>query len=163
MLWFNTSGRASNTVCSAASEPPRSLIRVSTRAAGSRSRTASTVAATAAAPPSSRSSRATMVTTTCSKPIRAAASATRSGSPTSGGPGRRVSTRQNPQARVQRSPRIMKVAVPSFQHSEMLGQPASSHTVTKSRSRRVERTRRKAGPVSRRTFIHSGLRDRKAI
>ncbi len=38
---------------------------------------------------------------------------------------------------VQRSPLIMKVAVPSAQHSKMLGQPASSHTVTRSRLRIV--------------------------
>ena len=92
--------------------------------------------------------------------MRAAASATRWGSAGSTGPGRRVSTRQNPQARVQRSPRIMKVAVPSFQHSEMLGQPASSHTVTSSRSRSVDRISRNVGPVLSGTRIHSGLRDR---
>ena len=43
--------------------------------------------------------------------------ATRSGSPGSGAAGWRVSTRQKPQARVQRSPLIMNVAVPSCQHS----------------------------------------------
>ena len=92
--------------------------------------------------------------------MRTAASATRSGSVWSTPSGRRVSIRQNPQARVQRSPRIMKVAVPSFQHSEMLGQPASSHTVTRSRPRSVERTSWKVGPVLSGTRIHSGLRDR---
>ena len=48
-----------------------------------------------------------------------------------------VSTRQNPQARVQRSPSTMNVAVPSAQHSLRFGQPASSHTVTRPRSRTV--------------------------
>ena len=43
--------------------------------------------------------------------------ATRAGSPGSGASGLRVSTRQKPHARVQRSPLIMKVAVPSAQHS----------------------------------------------
>ena len=49
--------------------------------------------------------------------------------------GLRVSTRQNPHARVQRSPSTMNVAVPSAQHSDRFGQPASSHTVTRPRSR----------------------------
>ena len=69
--------------------------------------------------------------------MRSTASATRSGSAASSGSGWRVSTRQKPHARVQRSPLIMNVAVPSAQHSKMLGQPASSQTVTRSRSRIV--------------------------
>ena len=40
-----------------------------------------------------------------------------------------VLTAQKPHARVHTSPRIMKVAVPRFQHSPMFGQRASSHTV----------------------------------
>ena len=40
-----------------------------------------------------------------------------------------LSLEQNPHARVQMSPRIMKVAVPCSQHSPMLGQRALSHTV----------------------------------
>ena len=70
------------------------------RRGGFRRRIAAIVAAKAAAPPSARSSRATAVTTTCASPMRATASATRSGSSTSGGFGRRVSTRQKPHARV---------------------------------------------------------------
>ncbi len=49
----------------------------------------------------------------------------------------RVSTRQKPHARVHRSPSTMNVAVPSDQHSDRFGQPASSHTVTRSSSRIV--------------------------
>ena len=75
------------------------------------------VAANPPAPPSARSSRATQVITAWARPIRSTASATRSGSPASRGRGWRVSTWQNPQARVQRDPLIMKVAVPSDQHS----------------------------------------------
>ena len=75
------------------------------------------VAAKAPAPPSARSSRATQVITAWARPIRSTASATRSGSPGSSGSGWRVSTWQKPQARVQREPLIMKVAVPSAQHS----------------------------------------------
>jgi hypothetical protein len=48
-----------------------------------------------------------------------------------------LGTAQNPQARVQMSPKIMKVAVPCSQHSPMLGQRALSHTVCKSRVRMV--------------------------
>ena len=52
-----------------------------------------------------------------------------------------VATAQKPQARVQMSPRIMKVAVRG-QHSPMLGQRASSQTVCSSRSRMVPRSLR---------------------
>jgi hypothetical protein len=57
------------------------------------------------------------------------ASATRRGSAVSTAPGRPCDTAQYAQARVQTSPRIMKVAVPWFQHSPMFGHCASSHTV----------------------------------
>ena len=40
----------------------------------------------------------------------------------------------------------------------MLGQPASSHTVTKSRLCSIDRSCRNSGPVRRATRIHSGLR-----
>ena len=46
------------------------------------------------------------------------------------GPGSPVFTLQKAQARVQVSPRIMKVACFFDQHSPMFGQPASSQTVT---------------------------------
>src|SRR6266481_3549000 len=65
--------------------------------------------------------------------MEATASATRKGSSSSGGPtGLPEGTAQNPQARVQMSPRIMKVAVPCSQHSPMLGQRALSQTVWRS-------------------------------
>ena len=86
-----------------------------------------------------------MVTTTCSRPIRAAASATRSGSCESGGPGRRVSTRQKPHARVHRSPRIMKVAgavVPALRDIGAAGLLADRH--------QVEAAQRRADLVERR-------------
>ena len=65
---------------------------------------------------------------------------------------------QNPQARVHRFPLIMKVAVPSFQHSNMFGQPASSQTVTNRLSRIRDLRRRYSGPVSKLIRIHSGFR-----
>ena len=53
-----------------------------------------------------------------------------------------VSTRQKPHARVHDAPLIMKVAVPSAQHSDRFGQPASSQTVTSPSSRIVWRSPR---------------------
>ena len=117
MLWFSTSGRASKIVSSDAASPLQSEISTSTVVAGVRDRMARMVSAMAPAPPSARSSRATHVTTAWPSPIRSTARATRSGSSGDSGSGCRVSTWQNPQARVQRSPLIMKVAVPSAQHS----------------------------------------------
>ena len=74
-------------------------------------RTASTQRAKWPAPPSGRSSRVTDVMTTCRKPSRDAASATRSGSSAAGGSGVPRGTEQKPHARVQMLPKIMKVAV----------------------------------------------------
>ena len=136
----------------------QSGIRSSTAVPGQWRCTASTHAANPAAPPSGRSSRATAVITACASPMRATASATCSGSMGSGASGRRVSTRQKPQARVQRSPLIMNVAVPSPQHSKMFGQPASSHTVTRSSDRIVRFSSRYSGPMRALTRSHSGLR-----
>ena len=90
--------------------------------------------------------------------MRSTASATRSGSIGSVGSGWRVSTRQKPHARVQRSPLIMNVAVPSAQHSDRFGQPASSHTVTRSRSRIVLRMAMTSSVSRSGARIHSGLR-----
>ena len=75
------------------------------------------VAAMAPAPPSARSSRATQVTTACPRPIRCDGVGHPLGLVGRERSGWRVSTWQKPQARVQRSPLIMKVAVPSAQHS----------------------------------------------
>jgi hypothetical protein len=61
--------------------------------------------------------------------MRRVASATRSGSSVSKGKGFAVLTAQNPQARVHRSPAIMKVAVPLLQHSQWFGHFALSQTV----------------------------------
>ena len=135
-----------------------SEISVSTRVVGRRSRIASTHAATWAIPPSARSSRATIVSTAWSRPIRSTASATRAGSSASAATGLRVSTRQKPQARVQRSPSTMNVAVPSAQHSERFGHPASSHTVTRSSSRSVRLSVNTSGPSFTFGRSHSGLR-----
>ena len=55
----------------------------------------------------------------------------------SSAPGRPVRTLQKAQARVQVSPMIMKVACFFSQHSPILGQPASSQTVTSPCSRTI--------------------------
>ena len=119
------------------SVPLASEINASTWAPGFSLRIARIVSATCCMPPSARSSRATMVRTANSKPIRFTASATRAGSFASASSGLRVSIKQNPHARVHLSPNTMNVAVPSFQHSLKFGHPASSHTVTRLRSRSV--------------------------
>ena len=69
--------------------------------------------------------------TTCFRPILATASATRCGSVGSSASGRPVFTLQKAQARVQVSPMIIMVAWRIDQHSPMLGQDASSHTVVR--------------------------------
>jgi len=61
--------------------------------------------------------------------------ATRPGSSGSIWSGRPVATLQKVQARVQTAPRIITVACFSFQHSPILGQAASSHTVLSLSSR----------------------------
>ena len=99
------------------------------------------VSAKMPAPPSATSSRFTLVMTAWRRSICRMAKATRFGSPRSISPGRPVVTAQKPQERVQVSPRIMKVAVPRFQQSPMLGQRASSQTVWSSCSRIRSRRR----------------------
>src|SRR5690606_16822505 len=69
-----------------------------------------------------------------------------------------VATLQKAQARVQISPRIMKVACFLSQHSPMLGQPASSHTVTSLFDFTISRVSRYPFEVGALTRIHSGLR-----
>ncbi len=70
--------------------------------------------------PSGRRARRPVMTT-CRSRIRCVASATRAGSSASSANGLAVVTAQKPQARVQRSPPIMNVAVPLLQHSQWFG------------------------------------------
>src|SRR5690606_13297933 len=69
-----------------------------------------------------KSSLSTLVKTACLICIIFIERATFSGSSQSTVSGRPVFTPQNPQERVQMFPKIMKVAVPSPQHSPILGQ-----------------------------------------
>src|SRR5262245_51814333 len=109
------------------------------------------------APPSFRSSRATAVITTCFKFIRRTASATRFGSAASSSNGFAVVTAQNPHARVQRSPAIMKVAVPWLQHSQRLGHCALSQTVCNRKSEISALVEKKTGFDGSRTLIQGGF------
>src|SRR5437899_13056761 len=95
--------------------------------------------------------------TTCFNFIRVTASATRSGSSSSSANGFAVVTAQNPQARVQRSPAIMQVAVPWLQHSQRFGHCALSHTVCKRRSEMSAFVEKKTGFDGSRTFIQDGF------
>ena len=127
--------RSSATTAATASRSPwKSGVSTSTLVPGDWRRISRMVAAKIEAPPSARSSRSTEVTTAWRRPRRATASPTRRGSSASTSPPRRpLFTAQKAHARVQVSPRIMKVAVPAFQHSPRLGQRASSQTVADQR------------------------------
>src|SRR5215213_242333 len=89
--------------------------------------------------------------------MRRTASATRSGSSSSSANGLAVLTAQNPQARVQRSPAIMTVAVPWLQHSQRLGHCALSQTVCKRRSEMSALVEKKTGFEGSRTLIQGGF------
>ena len=137
MLWLRMFGPARSTFWSESSTPSKSGISTSMVMPGLASRTLRMVAAKTIEPPSERSSRLTEVITTCLRPICWVARATRCGSWMSRPLGLPLVTAQKPQARVQMSPRIIKVAVRCSQHSPMFGQRASSHTVCSSRSRMI--------------------------
>ncbi len=92
--------------------------------------------------------------------MRATDRATRSGSNGSFQVGLPVLTLQNPQRRVQVSPRIMNVAVPRSQQSPMLGQAASWQTVCRPSSAIVRDSSRYFGLPGRGTLNHAGLRER---
>src|SRR6476660_2381172 len=124
---------------------------------GSISRIAVIARAKCSAPPSFRSSRATAVITTCFKFIRRTASATRFGSSSSNANGFAVVTAQNPHARVQRSPAIMKVAVPWLQHSQRFGHCALSQTVCNRKSEISALVEKKTGFDGNRTLIQGGF------
>src|SRR5256886_5795928 len=109
------------------------------------------------APPSFKSSRATAVMTTCFNFIRRTASATRCGSSSSNANGFAVVTAQNPQARVQRSPAIIMVAVPWLQHSQRLGHCALSQTVCNRKSEISAFVEKKMGFDGSRTLIQGGF------
>src|SRR5437879_12640947 len=109
------------------------------------------------APPSFRSSRATAVMTTCFNFIRRTASATGAGSSSSRANGVAVVTAQNPQARVQRSPAIIIVAVPWLQHSQRFGHCALSQTVCNRKSEISALVEKKTGFDGSRTLIQGGF------
>src|SRR5512141_2025433 len=92
--------------------------------------------------------------------MRWVASATRAGSSNSSGKGFAVVTAQKAQARVQRSPAIMNVAVPLLQHSQWLGHFALSQTVCSFNSPSNDRVCEKVSDVGSRIRSQSGRRGR---
>ena len=126
--------------------------------AGVLRRSASITLTNCEAPPSGRSSRSTEVTTIWVRPSSAAATATCSGSSGSTARGMPVLTLQKAQARVQVSPRIITVACFLVQHSPILGQAASSHTVARLSRRISLRVSMKPALTGALTRIQSGLR-----
>src|SRR2546430_17060824 len=95
--------------------------------------------------------------TTCFNFIRRTASATRAGSSSSRANGFAVVTAQNPQARVQRSPAIIIVAVPWLQHSQRFGHCALSQTVCNRKSEMSALVEKKTGFDGSRTLIQGGF------
>ena len=84
-------------------------------------------------------------------------SATRRGSSRSSGCGLPVSIWQKSQRRVHWSPPMRKVASRSSQHSKMLGQPASWHTVCRPSDFTRFCSSVYCGPIRARVLIHSGF------
>src|SRR5205807_10113035 len=95
--------------------------------------------------------------TTCFRFIRRTPSATRFGSSSSSANGFAVVTAQNPQARVQRAPAIMNVAVPWLQHSHLFGHCALSQTVRRRKSEMSALVEKKTGFDGSRTLIQGGF------
>src|SRR5256885_17196234 len=89
--------------------------------------------------------------------MRRTASATRCGSSSSSAKGFAVVTAQKPQARVQRSPAIIIVAVPWLQHSQRFGHCALSQTVCSRRSEMSALVEKKTGFDGSRTLIQGGF------
>ena len=84
--------------------------------------------------------------------------ATRRGSSASKAAGLPVSIWQKSHRRVHWSPPMRNVASRSSQHSKMLGQPASSHTVLRPSRFTRPLSSVYSGPIVARVRIHSGLR-----
>src|SRR5467141_3234422 len=95
--------------------------------------------------------------TTCFNFMRRTASATRAGSSSSSANGLAVVTAQNPQARVQRSPAIIIVAVPWLQHSQRFGHCALSQTVCNRKSEISALVEKKTAFDGSRTLIQDGF------
>ena len=117
-----TSGATSIILSIFSVSPLKSGISVSIVVLGFKSLTALTVSAHIIEPPSFKSSLSTEVKTACLTPIILIDLATLNGSNSSAGKGLPVWTLQKPQDLVHIFPRIINVAVPSVQHSPILGQ-----------------------------------------
>src|SRR5437868_13422738 len=95
--------------------------------------------------------------TTCFNFIRRTASATRCGSSSYRANGFADVTEQKLQARVQRSPAIIMVAVPWLQHSQRFGHCALSQTVCNRKSEISAFVEKKMGFDGSRTLIQGGF------
>ena len=95
--------------------------------------------------------------TTWLSPSDLTAWATLVGSKGLSAPGLPVATLQKVQARVQTSPMIIMVACFFDQHSPILGQPASSHTVESDSERMISRVSLYPAEVGALTLIQSGF------
>src|SRR5690606_31118313 len=108
-------------------------------------------------PISFKSSRSTLVITACLIFINLIERATFSGSSQSTVSGLPVLTPQNPQERVQIFPRIINVAVPSPQHSPILGQLPEVQIVLSLYLSTSPRSSVYFCPIGNLTFSHLGL------
>ena len=108
-------------------------------------------------PWSGKSSRSTDVMTACLMPIILMERATFSGSAQSTVSGRPVCTPQKPHERVQIFPKIIKVAVPSPQHSPIFGQLPDVQIVCSSYLSTNPRSSVYFFPVGSFTRSHFGL------
>ena len=108
-------------------------------------------------PISFKSSRSTLVITACFIFMILIERATFSGSSQSTVSGRPVFTPQKPQDRVHIFPRIIKVAVPSPQHSPMFGQLPEAQIVLSLYLSTKPRSSEYFCPIGNFTFSHFGL------
>src|SRR5918994_1738145 len=156
-LCANTSGAAANRWPSRSRLPEKSGASISTPVSGLSRWIWRMVSAYSQAPSSARSSRQTPVTVAYRSCIFCTDSATRLGSPASKSAGLPVSIWQKSQRRVHWSPPIRKVASRSSQHSKMLGQPASWHTVCRSSDFTSDCSARYSGPIRAVVLIQDGF------
>src|SRR5690242_7936769 len=158
ILWLTTSGAASIIRCIFSASALKSGIKVSSVVFGANFLTALIVCCQIIDPPSFNSSLSTEVITACFTFMREIASATLLGSCKSAGSGRPVATAQKPQLRVQILPSIIKVAVPSPQHSPIFGQLPLSQIVCSLCSSTIFLTCLYSSPIGNFTRSQFGLR-----
>src|SRR5665213_1877089 len=163
ILWLTTFGAASIMRCIFSFSALKSGMSVSKVVWGLDSRTALMVCCQIIEPPSFNSSLSTDVITACFTFINKIASATRFGSCKSAANGFPVATAQKPQLLVQILPSIIKVAVPSPQHSPMFGQFPLSQMVCNLCVSTICLTCLYSSPIGSLTLNQLGLRGFSAV